>query len=126
MAKKKNSPQTVQPRKYSWMVRYWRPAMAWQYFTVCLFDFLFAPFLWAVYHALLDLPVTQWDPISLRTGGLYHLSMGAIVGVSAWTRTLEKIEMMKKLSTDLVSNDPDYITEEQVVSKTKNDTPTEA
>lgn len=98
--------------------------MAWQYFTVCLFDFLFAPFIWSVYHASVGLPVTQWDPISLQTGGLYHLSMGAIVGVSAWTRSLEKIEMMKKISTDLVTNDPEDISEEKVAENSINNSPT--
>lgn len=112
--------------KYSWIVRYWRPAMAWQYFVVCIFDFLLAPFMWSVYHAVSGSPVTQWDPITLHSGGLYHLSMGAIVGVSAWTRTLEKIEMMKKISTDLVTNDPEYINEEKVVENTANNDPTEA
>lgn len=92
-------------------VKYWRPAMAWQYFTVCMFDFLLAPFAWSVFEALSGVPVTQWQPITLHSGGLYHLSMGAVIGVSAWTRTLEKIEIMKRI-TDYNNQDPDSISVE--------------
>lgn len=86
--------------KWQWMVRYWRPAMAWQYFSVCVFDFLLAPFIWSAYEAFIGQTgqLTQWHPISLESGGLYHLSMGAIIGVSAWSRTIEKIEMIKRIT----------------------------
>lgn len=33
----------------------------------------------------------QWDPITLKEGGFYHLAMAAIIGVAAWTRGQEKI-----------------------------------
>lgn len=89
----------VQDERWRWLVRYWRPAMAWQYFCVCVFDFLLAPFIWSAYEAMLGSGnITQWHPISLESGGLYHLSMGAIIGVSAWSRTLEKIEMIKRIT----------------------------
>jgi hypothetical protein len=70
----------------SWIKQYWRPAVAWQYFAVCLFDFIVFP---AVSLALRNEP---WDPLTLKESGFYHLAMAAIIGVAAWTRGKEKIE----------------------------------
>ena len=74
----------------SWIKQYWRPAIAWQYFTVCLFDFIVFPSCdFALgYYLKSD---NNWDPITLKDGGFYHLAMAAIIGVSAWTRGQEKI-----------------------------------
>lgn len=69
----------------SWIKQYWRPAVAWQYFAVCLFDFIVFP---AVSLALRNEP---WDPLTLKESGFYHLAMAAIIGVAAWTRGQEKI-----------------------------------
>lgn len=33
----------------------------------------------------------QWDPLTLKESGFFHLAMGAIIGVSAWTRGNEKL-----------------------------------
>lgn len=69
----------------SWIKQYWRPAIAWQYLAVCIFDFIVFP---AVYMHFTKQP---WDPITLKEGGFYHLAMAAIIGVAAWTRGKEKI-----------------------------------
>jgi hypothetical protein len=37
----------------------------------------------------------QWEPRTLQAGGLYHLSMLTIVGVTAYGRTKEKIENLE-------------------------------
>ena len=78
----------------SWIQYYWRPAMAWQYFAVCLFDFIIAPILTGVFHLLSGTTYVPWVPLTLTNGGLYHLAMGTIVGVSAWSRSKEKIQKM--------------------------------
>jgi hypothetical protein len=74
----------------SWVKQYWRPAIAWQYFTVCIFDFIIFPlFDFSLgYYLKTD---NNWDPITLKDGGFYHIAMAAIIGVSAWTRGQEKI-----------------------------------
>ena len=69
----------------SWLKSYWRPAIAWQYFAVCIFDFIIFP------AAYMYFSQQQWDPITLKEGGFYHLAMAAIIGVAAWTRGQEKI-----------------------------------
>ena len=42
-------------------------------------------------QAALKQPVTAWQPITLQGAGLFHLSMGAIIGVAAFGRTQEKL-----------------------------------
>jgi hypothetical protein len=69
----------------SWIKQYWRPAIAWQYLAVCIFDFIIFP------AAYMYFSQQQWDPITLKEGGFYHLAMAAIIGVAAWTRGQEKI-----------------------------------
>ena len=70
----------------------WRPFMGWTYMATCLFDFIVGP---VVYNVLQFLNpgqhVDMWQAVTLQGGGLYHLSMGAILGISAYGRTQEKI-----------------------------------
>lgn len=75
----------------SWIKQYWRPAIAWQYFAVCIFDFIIFPMFdfGLSYYLKID---NSWDPITLKEGGFYHLAMAAIIGVAAWTRGQEKIQ----------------------------------
>lgn len=75
----------------SWIKHYWRPFMAWQYAAVCLFDFIFAPILTMAFFKMTGGTYVPWEPLTLRDGGFYHLSMAAIIGVAAWTRGQEKI-----------------------------------
>ena len=76
-----------------WMNTKWRPMMGWMYMTVCLFDFMLAPILWSVLQALGNHGhvETQWQPITLQGAGLFHMAMGAIIGVAAFGRTQEKL-----------------------------------
>jgi hypothetical protein len=75
-----------------WMQSKWRPLMAITYMLTCLCDFIIFPVLWSILQAKDHGVVTsQWQPITLISGGFYHLAMGAIVGISAWGRTQEKV-----------------------------------
>jgi hypothetical protein len=68
--------------------------MAWQYVAVCLFDFLVAPAFIILMRAFGGESIGDmqaWVPLTLREGGLYHLAMGAVLGVAAWTRSKEKV-----------------------------------
>lgn len=78
------------PDDEGWFSNRWRPAMAWQYFVVCLFDFMVAPILMGFYSAYTG-DYHPWEPLTLHGGGLYHLSMAAIVGVTVWSRGQEKM-----------------------------------
>ena len=82
-------------KKEDWMNSKWRPAMGWMYMAVCMFDFIIAPILWAVIQfwetqAAND-AFRQWQPLTLQGAGLFHMAMGAVLGLSAWGRTQEKL-----------------------------------
>ena len=78
-------------KKEDWMNNKWRPMMGWIYMTTCVTDFILFPILWAMLQAALKQPVTAWQPITLQGAGLFHLSMGAIIGIAAFGRTQEKL-----------------------------------
>jgi hypothetical protein len=74
-----------------WMKSFWRPAMGWLYMLTCLCDFVVFPVLWSMMQAYIHGAVqNQWNPITLQGAGLYHLAMGAVLGVAAYGRTQEK------------------------------------
>jgi hypothetical protein len=65
--------------------------MAWQYFAVCLCDFILFPAFNAAFYAIWKVPYQEWHPLTLQGGGLYHLAMGGIIGVAVWQRSQEKM-----------------------------------
>jgi hypothetical protein len=78
-----------------WMNKKWRPAMGWMYMAVCIFDFILFPMLWATLQfweteAAND-AFRQWEPLTLQGAGLFHMAMGAVLGIAAWSRGQEKI-----------------------------------
>jgi len=74
-----------------WMQKYWRPAMGWMYMIICLADMLVFPILWSLLQAMMHMPITQWNPLTLQGAGLFHIAMGAVLGISAFGRTQEKL-----------------------------------
>jgi len=76
-----------------WINKKWRPAMGWMYMLTCTMDFVVFPVLWSMLQAMSKGQVTsQWQPLTLQGAGLYHLAMGAVLGIAAYGRTKEKIE----------------------------------
>lgn len=78
-------------KKEDWMNSKWRPMMGWSYMATCICDFVLFPVLWSVIQTLLKQPLTQWQPITLQGAGLYHIAMGAVLGIAAFGRTQEKL-----------------------------------
>jgi hypothetical protein len=79
-------------KKEDWMNSKWRPMMGWMYMMICLFDFMIAPVLWSLMQAFFHGGVTtQWQPLTLQGAGLFHLAMGAVLGIAAYGRTQEKL-----------------------------------
>jgi uncharacterized membrane protein YdfJ with MMPL/SSD domain len=71
----------------------WRPMMAWVYMLVILFDFIVFPIFWSSLQVYQGTLITiAWDPITLKSGGFFHLAMGAVLGITAYGRTREKLE----------------------------------
>jgi hypothetical protein len=79
-------------KKEDWMNSKWRPMMGWMYMCVCTFDFVIAPILWSLVQAFFHGGVNvQWQPLTLQGAGLFHISMGAVLGLAAYGRTQEKL-----------------------------------
>jgi hypothetical protein len=78
---------------------FWRPLLCWQYLLVCLHDFLIGPIItqW--------LTGGVWHPITLQEGAIYHVSMGGVVGVTSWTRGMEKIKELD--GSNVTPDNPD-------------------
>ena len=96
-----------------WMRSLWRPLAALTYLSICIFDFIIAPYyvqaqphdLAEIFKYVLQMPVEQqsealnimmnkgdWQSLTLQGGGLFHIAFGAILGAAAWTRGMEKRE----------------------------------
>jgi hypothetical protein len=78
-------------KKEDWMNSKWRPMMGWMYMAICTADFMLFPILWSLAQTLLKQPITQWQPLTLQGAGLFHVAMGAVLGISAMGRTQEKL-----------------------------------
>ena len=82
-------------KQEDWMNSKWRPAMGWMYMVVCVFDFIVFPIgftivqFWETQAA--NDAFRQWQPLTLVGAGLFHVAMGAVLGISAWSRGQEKI-----------------------------------
>ena len=96
-----------------WLRSMWRPLAAVTYLSICVFDFIIAPYyvqaqphnLAEIFKYVLQMPVEQqsealnimmnkgdWQSLTLQGGGLFHIAFGAILGAAAWTRGMEKRE----------------------------------
>lgn len=78
-------------KKEDWMNSKWRPMMGWLYMATCTFDFVIFPILWSLLQSIKGIQVTQWNPLTLQGAGLYHIAMGAVLGLAAFGRTQEKL-----------------------------------
>ena len=78
-------------KKEDWMNSKWRPMMGWMYMLVCMFDMILFPVLWSLLQTFTHTPITQWNPLTLQGAGLFHIAMGAVLGIAAMGRTQEKL-----------------------------------
>ena len=95
MAKPTKEQRAEDKQVEDWMTKKWRPMMAVMYMCVCTFDFILAPILWAIVQfwetqAAND-AFRQWNPLTLQGAGLFHMAMGAVLGITAWSRGQEKL-----------------------------------
>ena len=94
--KKETTPKAVETMtRGEWMQKYWRPCAAFMYMACCLCDFAIFPIMFTVVQFWEEQAANdafrQWVPITLQGGGLFHVSMCAVLGVSAYGRTQEKL-----------------------------------
>jgi len=75
-----------------WINKKMRPMMGWIYMLTCTCDFVLFPIFWSMLQAMSAGQVTsQWMPLTLQGAGLYHIAMGAVLGIAAYGRTKEKV-----------------------------------
>lgn len=79
----------------SWIQKKWRPMMAVMYMLVCACDFIVFPIMFTIVQfwevAIQNDAFRQWQPLTLQGGGLFHMAMGAVLGITAWSRGQEKM-----------------------------------
>ena len=78
-------------KKEDWMNSKWRPMMGWMYMVVCMMDMVVFPILWSLLQTFTHSTITQWTPLTLQGAGLFHIAMGAVLGIAAFGRTQEKL-----------------------------------
>jgi hypothetical protein len=83
--------QQPEKKDEDWMQKKWRPAMGWMYMGICTLDMAVFPVLWSVLQVIQHTTITQWQPLTLQGAGLFHVAMGAVLGIAAFGRTQEKI-----------------------------------
>jgi len=106
MTKENKKEEKVQKKAdEDWMTKKWRPMMAIMYMTCCLMDFAIFPIMFTIVQfwetAVQNDAFRQWVPITLQGGGLFHVAMGAVLGVTAYGRTQEKVAGVANASTSL-------------------------
>ena len=104
MTRENKKEEKVQKKaEEDWMTKKWRPMMAMMYMSVCIMDFAIFPILFTIVQfwetAIQNDAFRQWVPITLQGGGLFHVAMGAVLGVSAYGRTQEKVAGASNMST---------------------------
>ena len=91
MAEEQKQTSESEKKKEDWMNSKWRPAMGWMYMLTCVTDFVIFPILWSLLQTVMKQPITQWQPLTLQGAGLFHIAMGAVLGIAAMGRTQEKL-----------------------------------
>ena len=93
--KKEDTVNKAEKKNEDWMTTRWRPMMAIMYMICCLMDFAVFPIMFTIVQfwetAVQNDAFRQWAPITLQGGGLFHVAMGAVIGVAAYGRTQEKV-----------------------------------
>ena len=102
MADEKQS--ASEKKKEDWMNSKWRPMMGWMYMVVCFMDMVIFPIAWSLLQTLQHVQITQWNPLTLQGAGLFHIAMGAVLGIAAYGRTQEKLGGANNGGIQLPSN----------------------
>jgi len=102
-----NADVLVKNDNEDWINKKWRPAMGWMYMAVCICDFILFPILWSIVQLVGKGSVTTpWQPLTLQGAGLFHIAMGAVLGIAAFGRTQEKLQGATNVDTSVGTPPP--------------------
>ena len=76
----------------------WRPSIGWAFVLIIIFDFVIAPVITFMFIKMGLLSVV-WVPLTTDASGFFYICMGTILGVTSYSRGLEKIKKMEIEST---------------------------
>jgi hypothetical protein len=93
-----SDPQTVLLNQ-AWY-KEWRLLAAYVYLTICSYDFMLAPLSNQLIAYYFKQPFVPWTPLTTQGTGLFHLSFLTILGISAYGKGNERVEMLRNM--------PDY------------------
>ena len=100
-----------------WMQKKWRPAMGWMYMVVCMMDMVVFPILWALIQTVQHQQLVQWNPLTLQGAGLFHIAMGAVLGIAAFGRTQEKVAgAAANISNQITTQPPAFTAPKPILS----------
>ena len=105
-AKDYNKLSDSEKKKEDWMNSKWRPMMGWMYMIVCTMDMVVFPVLWSLLQTMTGTQITQWNPLTLQGAGLFHIAMGAVLGIAAFGRTQEKLNGANNGGAQLPASGP--------------------
>ena len=111
---------TPAPKAEDFMTSKWRPAMGWTYMIICILDMGVFPIVWSLAQVLTKQPITQWDPLTLRGAGLFHMAMGAVLGIAAFGRTQEKVAGAPVVTVPPPSTTPPAVTADATQPQASN------
>lgn len=84
-------------RQETWIQTNWRPMIAYAYIVIILFDFVVGPIFWTSAQAFFQGQVViPWEPLTLKANAIFHVTISGVLGISAWSRGVEKLQRAKE------------------------------
>jgi hypothetical protein len=77
----------------------WKEVLGYSYVLIMVYDFVIAPITMQIYIAAMKLPpnVFTWEPLTLKSGGLFYVSMATILGVAGYSQMVKTRELIKNM-----------------------------
>lgn len=75
----------------------WKEVLAYVFAIVIFYDFVIAPTAVMFIDAYFKLNMPAWVPLTLQSGGLFYVSMAAILGTAAYGSFVKSRELIKNL-----------------------------
>ena len=88
----------------SWFISSWRPALAWTFISVVVYDLILAPLLMQFMFAIGNKPYQEWHPSTMLAGGMFFGAFGAILGTATYMRSQEKLAVFNGPTGGTVSS----------------------
>lgn len=75
----------------------WKEVLAYVFAVIIFYDFVIGPTATMFIDAYFKLNLPAWQPLTLQSGGLFYVSMAAILGTAAYGSMVKSRELIKNL-----------------------------